>query len=497
MRTVTRPAVLLAGVIALGACSAPEAGVEARSAAPIAVVAPPVTDAPTGTTTPSAPPTETPAESTVPVQVTVPVESVTPFELDPDKPPQPYDDYLATALADIQAFWRATFPQVYGSELVELTGGIYPMYPGKQGVPGCGEPETTYEAIRGNAFYCFDGDFIAYDDTDLLPSLYDNLGEVVIGVVMAHEFGHAIQQRIGYQDATIYMEQQADCFAGGWIAHIARGENPDIAFADSELKGALNGMIQVRDAPGTGLNDPAAHGTAFDRVGAFQDGFINGVAQCATYPQNPPALFAFDYNEFFQEDAPFADPGNGSDIFNLVAGELNVFWPERITGMPQLGVSVNTGDLDDACPNLPDDRSAPVARFCPDQQQVVIDVDLARQLYDVFGDFAVGYLLSAAWAEAVQVQIGSPLAGEDRALANDCLVGAFARSALPAEVNPNRSATQTELSPGDLDEAVLTAVALGDDSTDTNRFGSPFEKIDAFRSGVLGDVAACQSRFGL
>lgn len=494
---------MLAGTILLGACGTVDAGVDARGGDSLGAVATLPPDTAVQSSVPETePPVEQPVDTTEPA-ITVPAGTVAPIPLDPDKPAQPYDGYLATALADIQAFWRAIYPQVFGAAFVELTGGIFPMYPGKVGVPGCGEPETTYEAIRGNAFYCFDGDFIAYDDADLLPSLYQQLGEAVIGVVMAHEFGHAIQRRIGYQDQTIFMEQQADCFAGAWIAHVARGENPGIGFADAELKSAINGMILVRDAPGTGLGDPAAHGTAFDRVGAFQDGFINGAAKCATYPSNPPAIFAFNYDEFSQlpieaqEDAPFGGGGTSTDIFTLVTDELNTFWSARVTGWPQLTVETVGGDLDGSCPGLDADRAPPVARYCPDQQAVIVDVDLARQLYDAFGDFAIGYLLAAAWAEAVQENIGSALSGEERVLANDCFVGAFARSTLPADVNPNRSDTDTVLSPGDLDEAVTTAVELGDDSTDTNRFGSPFEKIDAFRTGVLGDVAACQARFGL
>lgn len=505
MRIATWSTLLVACALVTGAC-ATDAGVQSQGADPIAALAPEPSDGgtdPTVDTTSEAPAatTELPDETTAPPEPTAETAPVIPFELDPDKPAQPYDSYLATALGDIQAFWRSRFPEVYGSELVELTGGIFPMYPGKQGVPGCGEPTTTYEAIRGNAFYCFDADFIAYDDADLLPKLFEQLGEVVIGVVMAHEFGHAIQRRIGYQDATIYMEQQADCFAGAWIAHLARGENADLTFADAELKGAINGMIQVRDTPGTGLSDPAAHGTAFDRVGAFQDGFINGVSKCATYPDDPPDIFAFTYQGSPQEDAPFENTrpagSTPNDIFNLVVSELNSFWPAHIDGMLSVELVQISGDLDEACPGLDEDEALPVARFCPDTQQVLVDVDAARQLYETYGDFSVGYLLAAAWAEAVQAALDSVLSGEERVLANDCLLGAFARSTLPAEINPNRSDTDTQLSPGDLDEAVATAVELGDDSTDTNRFGSPFEKIDAFRTGVLGDIAACQARFGL
>jgi predicted metalloprotease len=494
----------LAGM-AVSACGAVDAGLRVGDAEGIAA-------------SPTAAPTTTPAETTdPPVEATQPpppatdatdVPPPTPggpvFTLDPEKPPQLYDDYLVIAVNDIQSYWRAAYPALYGEPYPELSGGIYPVYPGREGVPGCGESLTTYREIRGNAFYCFDGDFIAYDDADLLPQLYEQLGPVVIGVVLAHEWGHAIQRRIAYQDATIYMEQQSDCFAGAWIAHLARGENPDLPFADADMKGAINGMIQVRDQPGTGAADEAAHGTAFDRVGAFQDGFINGAKQCATYTATKPPVLSFGYDITApideQENAPFestsGDPAQPNDIISLVVDELNVFWPPLVDGMPELALAPYEGDPESECSDLPEGRSLSVAFYCPGDGNVRIDLDSARQLYAVYNDFSVGYVLAAAWAEAAQSYLDSSLAGEERVLANDCLVGAFARSTLPIEFNPDRSETETSLSPGDLDEAVTTAVEVGDDSTDTNEFGSPFEKIDAFRTGVLGDFEACQSRFG-
>ena len=69
-----------------------------------------------------------------------------------------------------------SYPELYGEPYPELSGGIFPVYPGREDVPGCGQSLTTYSEIRGNAFYCFDGDFIAYDDADLLPQLYEQLG---------------------------------------------------------------------------------------------------------------------------------------------------------------------------------------------------------------------------------------------------------------------------------------------------------------------------------
>ncbi len=50
------------------------------------------------------------------------------------------------------------------------------------------------------------------------------------------------------------------------------------------------------------------------------------------------------------------------------------------------------------------------------------------------------------------------------------------------------------MSAGDLDEAVVTAVALGDEASTTDIVGTAFEKIDSFRAGVLGGLPACQNR---
>ena len=73
------------------------------------------------------------------------------------------------------------------------------------------------------AFYCTLGDFMVYDDGDnsLLGALAENFGPSIMGVVLAHEFGHAIQFRAGDLDSgfsTILTEQQADCFAGAWVS---------------------------------------------------------------------------------------------------------------------------------------------------------------------------------------------------------------------------------------------------------------------------------------
>ena len=46
-------------------------------------------------------------------------------------------------------------------------------------------------------------------------------------------------------------------------------------------------------------------------------------------------------------------------------------------------------------------------------------------------------------------------------------------------------------SPGDLDEAIRMAILVGDAGVNVDLVGSPFEKIESFRTGVLGGLDSC------
>src|SRR4029077_12791835 len=112
---------------------------------------------------------------------------------------------------------------------------------------------------------------------------------------------------------------------------------------------------------------------------------------------------------------------------------------------------------------------------------------LADQLQ---GDMSIGYLISQGYSEVVQGLLGSTLKGEPRALLDDCLTGSWIHDDLP----PIDASRPLFLTAGDLDEAIVTTIKRSDPTSDTNTVGSAFERIDAFRSGVLGGLAACQGR---
>ena len=309
----------------------------------------PATTEPSATapaTTPA--PTEQP-ESSLPaisepqLLADIPIGDV--VNVDANKPVREYDPFVAVAVADIERWWGDEFPKVYGKPFEQLSGGVWAGYPQRQTqLPGCGEDQTSYQDLNLYvAFYCQFDDFLLYDDGDqsLLAPLASEFGPAVMGIVLAHEFGHAIQSRVGALDQflpTIYTEQQADCFAGAWAGQAYRGESPLLRLGDADVRAGLIAMLEVRDPVGTDQFVEGGHGSAFDRVGAFQEGFDKGAQRCSELLDNPLPLMP---NQF-QSQQDFEREGNASydcsddpdpdctPAPKFLSDDLNNFWQTEL-----------------------------------------------------------------------------------------------------------------------------------------------------------------------
>jgi predicted metalloprotease len=545
----------LATVIALTAC-ADDDGPQARVASPLTAdqlnAAPP---APTSTVPTSTPVFETTTTTTTtttvePPPTTQPLEEIDvtdapvvepellttiPFtdvvDVDEAKPPRAHDGFVAVAFTDIERWWTEVFPDIYGEVFEPLSGGIYAGYPERTTpIPGCGESETTYADLQLYvAFYCDVGDFMAYDDGNdpdpetgsLLTPLADAFGPAVVGVVLAHEYGHVVQQRTGALSrplATIVTEQQADCFAGAWTGQAYAGSSSLLRLGDADVRAGLLAMLTVRDPVGTNQFTPGGHGAAFDRVGAFQVGFVEGPQRCATLLDDPLPLVPNEFaptsvDEFLGGNSPYdcstLDPAIVGEDFVaecrdapvFLAEDVNHFWSVALDGAwEDIAVSA-TPSLDSA---VCDDRVAltPQVVVCPSAGAAFFDEPEVIELYEEFGDFTLGYVLGVAAADFAQTRLGSTLSGEARALVNDCFTGAWVRDITPddegdtpreadldGDGEPDSTVTS---SPGDLDEAIRMALLTGDLGANVNQVGSAFEKIQAFRTGVLGGLSACR-----
>jgi predicted metalloprotease len=430
--------------------------------------------------------------------------------------PDDLDDVVQSALDDVVRFWDETYPDVYGGQLAPISGGFHPYGPDSE-PPPCGNPPPSYEEIADNAFYCPEDDLIAWDEVALIPSLAETFGNFTVGIVFAHEFGHAIQapQRadVPLDTPTVILEQQADCFAGAWTAWIADGNSDAFKVTEDELDDSVAGMTAISDLAGTSAGDVMAHGSGFDRINAFQDGFEQGAERCAEYPDIELPLTEIP----FQSEEDLANEGN-MPLDQLIPGlesnldlyyellfkdsfgatwdpvqELNITDP-RDDEISCNGETLSGGDLENA------------SGYCPDENIVVIDGNLVAGLFDDIGDFAAAAEIARLYAQAAQVQLTGDVAeGKKGSLLTDCMTGVWAAANFPngesgttaledaATTDADQDRVKLVLSAGDLDEAIQGFLTFSDSGDDT---GTIFERVGALRAGFVSGIETCQSNYG-
>jgi len=173
----------------------------------------------------------------------------------------------ATAVRIVNEFWQGWFAK-QGRRYVppRVEGG----YIGRNG-PSCGgEP-----SVPGNAYYCPDGNYLAWDE-NLMRAGYTQIGDAWVYLVIAHEWGHAIQGQLPSRYVSQAIELQADCLAGAALQGAAdqglvRIEPGD----DEEIATTLEAVAD--DYPWT---DQGSHGDARQRIAAFRAGASRGVDSC-------------------------------------------------------------------------------------------------------------------------------------------------------------------------------------------------------------------------
>jgi predicted metalloprotease len=394
-------------------------------------------------------------------------------------------DVVTRALRDVERFWSGAYPTVSdGAAFSPITGGYHP-YTKAEPPPACGGQQAEYQP---NAFYCPDGDFIAWDAESLIPQLYSDFGPLLVGFVMAHEYGHAIQSRLRLTDQpTVVLEQQADCFAGAWTADVLAGRSTAFTgVTPAQLDNTVAGMLLLRDEPGTAAQNPQAHGNAFDRIRALQDGVEKGVAVCARYrADNVPVTevpFTTEREAATGGDLPY------DEAVNLLSQDAQAYWTRvypELSGQPWAALRVEPFDTG-AAPSCaaPDASAGGSAFYCPAGDFIAFDDDqLGRQLHDRIGDNAVGMLLGDLFARAVQDRRGQRTQDRAGQLAVDCLAGSWTNDLLNRD-----TAESIRLSPGDLDEAVAALLAFGRAGTQET---TAFQRIASYRGGVLEGLSSC------
>ncbi len=185
----------------------------------------------------------------------------------------------------IQAYWGDTVQDYQVIKVNTFTGGID---------TACGHATSAV-----GPFYC-PGDTSVYLDLAFFDQLTSQLGaqggDAAEAYVLAHEFGHHVQNLVGTmrqvqgggqgtgpKSPGVRLELQADCYAGVWFNHAASDPDSPIAEVSQE---DLNRAIDAAEAVGDdriqekmqGQVNPETwtHGSAANRKKWLMRGFTTG-----------------------------------------------------------------------------------------------------------------------------------------------------------------------------------------------------------------------------
>ena len=185
---------------------------------------------------------------------------------------------MEIASSSIDEFWTATFEQLD----IEYESPDIVYY------------DDTIETACGNAIepmeigphYC-PADSTIYMDLPFMEALVTPYGEFALGFVVAHEWGHHLQNVLEIPDCEIQQclggytsletELQADCVAGVWTAFADEAGLTNYGDAESAVIVLAD---LVGDPEGTSVADPSVHGPGSLRAYWFLRGYYDGVGIC-------------------------------------------------------------------------------------------------------------------------------------------------------------------------------------------------------------------------
>jgi hypothetical protein len=408
------------------------------------------------------------------------------------------DKLSLLSVNDIEEYWKS----VYGQS---LQGNFVPV--GKLVSYDSNDPNSpvvchndTYKLV--NAFFTSRCNLIAWDRGVFMPVAQRYFGDMSVNGVLAHEFGHALQQMaklVTRKDPTIVREQQADCFAGVYLFWVAAGKSPRFTLSTADgLDHVLAGIITTRDpVMDADTENDDEHGSALDRISAFQLGFLSGASACAGINKQEIEQRRGDLPTTLLAD-PNRDPETGGVTINqdtlstLMEVLGKIFSPKS---PPTL--SYQAADCADA-------KASPPASYCPATNTIVVDLPALTAMGKAAdenertlpqGDDTALSVVMSRYALAVQHERGLPMQSPWTALRTACLTGVAHRKM--AEPIDTPSQKELLLTAGDLDEAVsglLTNHLVASDADGTS-VPAGFTRIAAFRGGVAGNMDSCYSRY--
>jgi predicted metalloprotease len=171
------------------------------------------------------------------------------------------------------------------------------VFYGGQGQSGCGAAQSAM-----GPFYCPTDQGIYLDTSffDELGTRFGAKGDFAQDYVIAHEFGHHIQNLLGTSDQvqqqmarasraegnalSVRLELQADCFAGVWAAQNRDRMEPGDLEEGMTAAQAIGDDTLQKEAQGRVVPDSFTHGTSAQRMAWLRRGLDSGDSnQCDTF----------------------------------------------------------------------------------------------------------------------------------------------------------------------------------------------------------------------
>ena len=181
-----------------------------------------------------------------------------------------------------------TWAAIFQKEGKRFTAPKLVFYSGN-GQSGCGAAQSAM-----GPFYC-PADRGIYLDTEFFGELANRFGakgDFAQDYVIAHEFGHHIQNLLGISDQvsqqqarasrtdgnhlSVMLELQADCFAGVWAAQNRDRMDPDDLQEGLTAAHAIGDDTLQKESQGRVVPDSFTHGTSEQRMTWLKRGIDSG-----------------------------------------------------------------------------------------------------------------------------------------------------------------------------------------------------------------------------
>ncbi|MFH5823421.1 hypothetical protein [Georgenia sp. AZ-5] len=198
-------------------------------------------------------------------------------------PEEFYQDYN-TALQVVNGYWANRWSDFFTGTYSPpqlITGSEFGtgMYLGGSDQILCGNGARAIFLGPQNAYYCGlpydpDDDYLAFD-VNFLWRAREN-GDMFVYMIVAHEWGHAIQARLDTALQRVEYELQADCLAGATLQGAVN--DGTLVLEQGDIEEVSIGLSDIADEGPWGK--PGDHGSPDQRIENFTTGADNGVLAC-------------------------------------------------------------------------------------------------------------------------------------------------------------------------------------------------------------------------